>query len=409
MNTFKRANALRGTRRERDAGAGEVSHVVRIRPLLRDDLPALAILYERIHRSGSVVPPPGLAAYFARTFLDHPWADPEVPSLVYEDRGRILGFIGSTVRRLRFDGQAIRLGCTGPFFADPAASSKSVGPFLLRRYMQGPQELTITDAANETVRRIWERFGGECLHLSSIRWTRLFRPVQCAADELLMRAGRPRLQSAVRPALRALDAVVTRLPGPVFRLGVPQVTATPLTPDSLIEHLPAVAGSLRVYPDYDRRFLLWLFRELGQVRRIGELSAMLVRDPGGSVLGWYVCLIRSKGLSQVLQLAAAEQNVGRVVDHLFAQARVAGALGLVGRLEPRLLVPLATRGCMLHNQGKYFAMIHSRVPGLTAVVRDGRALLTRMEGETWFGHWSEPFDTESAELASPEMRGAALA
>jgi len=369
-----------------------------IRPLSLDDLPAVVSLYERIHRSGSPTPPPGLAAYFARTFLNHPWADPDIPSLVFEDGGQILGFIGSTVRRLRFDGRPIRLGCSGPFFVNPDTPSKSVGPFLLRHYMQGPQDLTITDAANETVRRIWQRFGGGCLHLSSIRWTRLFRPMQCVADELLIRAGKRRVQLAVRPALRVLDSVVTRIPRTGFRPAPPEVTGEPLTPDLMIEHLPVIARSLRVYPDYDGCFLRWLFRELGEVRRLGVRCAMLVRDKDGSVLGWYVYLIRTEGLSQVLQIAAPEENVGPVIDHLLAHARAAGAPGLLGRLEPRLLVPLATRRCFLHNKGRYFAMIHSRVPGLTAAIREGSALLTRMEGETWYGHWSEPFDAAPTDV-----------
>lgn len=371
----------------------------RIRPLSSNDLPAVASLYERIHRSGSSTPPRGLADYFARTFLDQPWADPEIPSLVYDDGGRILGFIGSTVRRLRFDGRPIRMACSGPFFADPDARAKTVGPFLLRSFMHGPQEMTITDAATETVRRIWQRLGGECLHLSCIRWTRLFRPVQCVTDEFLLRAGKRHMQSKVRPALRVVDSFLTRVPRNPFRPGPPEATAEPLTPDLLIEHLPAFASSLRVYPDYDRCFLVWLFRELREVKTMGELYAMLVRDKNGAVLGWYVSLIRSQGLSPVLQIAGAEENVGTVVDHLFAHACTAGAPGLIGRLEPRLLVPLRTRWCMLHNR-EQFAMIHSRIPDLPAAVRAGRALLTRMEGETWFGHWSEAFGEEPADAAS---------
>ena len=71
-----------------------------IRPLERDDLPQVVSLYEHVARSGSRTPPPGLAAYFERTFLDHPWADPEIPSLVYADGDKIVGFLGSSVRRL---------------------------------------------------------------------------------------------------------------------------------------------------------------------------------------------------------------------------------------------------------------------------------------------------------------------
>ena len=56
-----------------------------IRPLERSDLPAVATLYELVARSGSRTPAPGLERYFEKTFFDHPWADPEIPSLVFVD------------------------------------------------------------------------------------------------------------------------------------------------------------------------------------------------------------------------------------------------------------------------------------------------------------------------------------
>jgi hypothetical protein len=88
--------------------------VSRIRPVERDDLPTVASLFEAVMRSRGRQPPPRLAAYFARTWLDHPWADPEIPSLVYETPdGRILGFVGAHVRRLTFDGRPVRMVCPG--------------------------------------------------------------------------------------------------------------------------------------------------------------------------------------------------------------------------------------------------------------------------------------------------------
>src|SRR2546425_837095 len=83
-----------------------------IRPCERADLPEVASLYEYVMRSGTRNPPLGLAEYFERTFFDCPWTDPEIPPLVYKDGGgRIIGFLGSHVRRLRLDGHPIRLAC----------------------------------------------------------------------------------------------------------------------------------------------------------------------------------------------------------------------------------------------------------------------------------------------------------
>ena len=350
-------------------------------------------------RSGSSTPPPRLASYFVRTFLEQPRLDATVPSLVYvDDHDRIVGFIGAMEHRLRFDGRPIRMVSSGPLISDPDASL-GAGAFLLRRLMSGPQDVTITDAASDAVRRMWGRFGGETLHLSSIRWTRLFSPTRCIAEHFLERPQRngarrlPRsLGIIASPALRAADAIVTRIPRNPFVTRAPDSVGEPLTPRAIVEELPSIAGPLRLRPDYDEGFLAWLFRELGDIRSRGHLHAVLVRrSEDKRVLGWFVCFIRPTGLGTVLQVVARDDGAGAVIDHLFHYAREAGAHGLIGRLEPGLVSPLASRRCALFNTGQMFALIHSRIPELIDVVRSGQALMTWMDGESVFGHWSEAF------------------
>src|SRR5688572_32892498 len=133
-----------------------------IRPFRRSDLPAVAELYESVARSGKREPPPHLADYFARTFFDCPWTDAEIPSLVYQDeRGGLLGFLGSHVRRARLDGRLIRVAYGSQLVVDPQARARAVGAMLFRTHLQGPQDATLTDGANEIVRRMWGASGGE--------------------------------------------------------------------------------------------------------------------------------------------------------------------------------------------------------------------------------------------------------
>src|SRR5712691_2027348 len=157
-----------------------------IRRCERDDLPGVATLYEQVVRSGTRSPPPRLAEYFERTFFEYPWADPEIPSLVYEDAGgRIVGFLGSHVRRLRLDGHPTRLACGGQLVVEPDVRTTAVGAFLFRAYLAGPQDITITDGANESVRRMWAASGGETALLKSMVWTRTLRPIRYGGDYIL--------------------------------------------------------------------------------------------------------------------------------------------------------------------------------------------------------------------------------
>ena len=69
---------------------------------------------------------PGSLAHFARTFLDHPWADPEIPSLVCEAAdGRICGFIGCHVRGSSSTAAPIRVACGGQLVTDPDRAQPS--------------------------------------------------------------------------------------------------------------------------------------------------------------------------------------------------------------------------------------------------------------------------------------------
>lgn len=362
-----------------------------IRPLERGDLPQVASLYEHVARSGSRTAPPDLAAYFEETFLDYPGADPEIPSLVYLDGdGRIAGFLGSSVRRLVFDGRPIRLGISGQLVTEPEARNRAAGMFLIKEYMSGPQDLTLTDTASETVRRIWEGLGGETSQLACVGWVRLFRPWRFGGDFLARPRQRGRLARAASPLWTALDAASTTVARSVLRPPSPDGSAEELTPAAITEHLPALAKSYRLRPAYDERCAAWLLAALAAVKTRGSLVARLVRGRDGSVRGWYVYFLRRGGIAQVIQVVGGEREIEDTLDHLLHDACSRGASGIQGRVEAHLLEPLSRRRCLFHASG-YLALLHSRDAELLHAIQSGRALLTRLEGEWWMGHHLEPF------------------
>jgi hypothetical protein len=352
-----------------------------LRPLQRGDLPQVASLFERVMRSGSPVPSPEIAPYLERTILDHPWADPEIPSLVYvDDRGRIQGFIGSHVRRMCFDGRPARMACVGHLIAAPEVRNRAVGALLLRRYIGGPQDLTVSDTGSAETRRMWAGLGGETATLASISWTRVFRPCLLAAARLL---GGPRtrpISYPVRGLCSALDALIVRVAGGLFRAEPPQVSAETLTADAFLRHIPEMTRPLRLHPGYDKRYLEWLFQELPRSGYHGTLVRHVVRD-GDRVLGWYLYYLQSGGISRVLQILSRDRDVAPVLDHLFHHAERNGAAALDGRVEPRLLEPLWRRRCILRYTGE--SLMHSREAEVIGAALSREALLTRMDGEWW--------------------------
>ena len=351
-----------------------------IRPLARDDLPGAAALFQRVMRGLGGPARPELLAELERTLFGHPWVDPEIPSLVYEEDGRIVGFIGSHVARMRFDGRPVRMACCARLVADPGARNRAAGAMLLSRYKAGPQDLTIGDTAEPVVRRMWEAFRGETIHLTCITWARVFRPFSYALLDLPAASGRRERVS--RPVATVLDRAAAPLAARVLRPEAAPVETDRLTPQAVIEHVPTLAPAARLLPDYDLPYLEWLFGELEALRSHGTLVARLVRR-GGRVLGWYLYFLRPGGRSRVLQVAAPDKHVEAVAADLFRHAYDHGAAVLSGRVEPRLLEVVATGRSLLRVGERTIA--DSRHPEILDAVRAGRALLTRLEGEWWWG------------------------
>jgi len=373
-----------------------------IRPLELDDVEQVASLYEHVARSGSRKPPPGLADYFVRMFLEPPNADPEIPSLVYEDaHGKVVGFIGSSVRPMMFDGTSIRVGVSGQLVTEPEVRKQAVGAFLMRDYnMLGKQDLTITDTASETVRRIWEGIGGETSQLASMGWVRIFRPLSFVSDYFVYRDRARALASGARRVFVPVDGLITRMrPASVSRVAA-EVRLEPMTPELLAEALSSLGDNIRLRPDYDDDFAGWLLGEVAAVRTRGELVARIVRRDG-VVCGSYAYYAPRRGIAQVLHIAGRERDLGDVLDVLFQDAWERGASGVQGRVEAQLRHPLSERRSLFHASG-YLALIHARDPEILHAIQAGNSLMTRLDGEWWMGHHLEPFTTPVAE--QPALR-----
>lgn len=356
-----------------------------IRPMVADDVPAVCSLYERVVRSGSPTPPAALVRYLGRTFLDDPWRDDDIPSLVHTDTdGRIVGFNGSHVRRVVWDGRPIRVAHSGPLVAAPDAPG--VGALLTRRYLGGPQDATVTDGATDYMRRIWTGLGGHTAVASSVSWAKVLRPA-AAAQALARRVGRPGLGRVLRVVGPAVDGVARgvarRFPNVLPR--APETTAEILTAGELVAQVDRARRRLRLHPDYDETFLAWLFGELAAVTTRGVPVRHLVRDADGRALGWYVYHLAEHGPSQVLALVAPSGRTGDVLDHLLRHADDRGAAVVIGRLEPALLPELLARRCALMSTGLY-TLVHSADPALLAVLGTPDALFSPLDGTAWMGH-----------------------
>src|SRR5258708_7922095 len=106
-----------------------------------------------------MVPQEILSKHFQKIFFDNPWHDPELPSFVYQDSGTVLGLLGVMSRPMLMKDRKVRAAVTHHFMVEESNRTSLAGVMLVRRMFQGPQDLSLTDGANDTTRRIWEALG----------------------------------------------------------------------------------------------------------------------------------------------------------------------------------------------------------------------------------------------------------
>lgn len=372
----------------------ETTSSSRIRPLERDDLAAVARLYADFVDWG-VETLPQLEAFYARVLLEHPFADPELPSFVYDDPvDGVVGVICSHARRFVHDGRALRVGCPGPLMIARGYRRNGLGSLLTERYLEGPQDVTLNDRAIDPSRVLWESLGGSVDYTASVGWAHAIRPAARLARGIARR-----LASRDEVPAEALLARLDEQLGRRLRPAPPSASSEPLTNAALLDLLPRVGAEYRVCPAYDDAFLTWLFAEMEDANVAGGLVRRLVRDGEGRPIGWFVMYLAPHGIAEVVQVAAAPADVWDVFGQLVHDAARQGATELRGRVEPHLLPTLRSFRCRLVSIE--WSLVHARDSELMNAILAGRALIARLDGEWWI----RPRPPEGADAAPPANRG----
>jgi hypothetical protein len=185
-----------------------------------------------------------------------------------------------------------------------------------------------------------------------------------------------------RAFARLADAAAARvLPGWLDR------TAAGLADDELktaamLAHLPEVMDGSALQPDYDARSLAWLLEQAQRKTRHGKLRSRAVLEGGQRLVGWYLYYVRAGEVGEVIQLAARDGYFDGVLRRLLVDAWRCGATAVRGRLDPRHARELSDRHCWFRREGTW-TLVHSRDPDLRTAIHQGKAFLSRLEGEWW--------------------------
>jgi hypothetical protein len=355
--------------------------VAKLRHLTEEDLPAVVGLFERVYPERRWPSRQDCERYFREIFFANPWRDLELPSWVAEEHGTTVGFAGVLPRRMLFGTRSLRVAVGSQLMVHPEWRPSLLATHLLKRVLAGPQDLIITDGANEQVKRLWLAVGGTIPVLQNLDWTRLLRPTRYALA-LLEKRGRGPLHFAARAPCALMDSVAARLKPNRFDDEDDGLADEALDAGGMLEHLPVVMnGEHPLRSQYDRDSLAWVFSQAARKTRHGRLRARAVLEHG-RLLGWFIYYARPGAINEVLQLAACEGGFDRVLRRLFSDAWRQGATAVRGRLEPWQMQQLSDRHCWMRREGPW-TLIHSRHADLVTAIERGTAGISRLDGEWW--------------------------
>ncbi|MGH7533779.1 MAG: GNAT family N-acetyltransferase [Gemmatimonadales bacterium] len=345
-----------------------------IRPFRPEDIPAIVALRTRVFQRTTWPSATDLAEYFHRIFFGNPWGDQGCPSLVYLDGvGAPVGFLGAVVRPAVLEGRPARIAVGTQFMVDPAFRGlAAIG--LLRRFLAGPQDLSLADVANDASRTLWEGLGGSVSLVQSFEWSQVLRPIAHRLDAVDTAAWGRIVVRGLRAASRPVDRWVAR------RDPVPGIRVEPLTPAAMSTAAPKVLAAAALRPDYGAA--AWLVKQLGTKKELGPLHGAMLSDVEGGPIGWVLWAERSGGVAEVVQLAARKGRQPEVLAQFRHEAWRQGFNALRGRLEPDLLPYMRHDGARLHRAGPW-VLHHTSRPDVRTVLRRGEAFLSRLEGEWW--------------------------
>jgi hypothetical protein len=357
--------------------AGEAPHRAGIRPLAAGDLAAVAALFRKTFKPKRGTVP--LESYLQEIFLEHPWREPGLSSLVFvRPDGGIGGFIGVLPVRLSFNGVVVRGASAGSLMVERPEENPLAGARLLRSFLNGPQEISLSDSANELSQRMWEKVGGKTAGGYSMEWLRVFDPAAFAVA-----VGREEFSALglARPFAAAIDAIANRVGRSALRLDDGETRGRDASEAEIIDLLPRFAEAYPLRPAWDRESLAWFLAHAAEKDRYGPLVRRVVTGRKDSIEGIACYSVRPRGIAFVLQVLAVESAREAVVDDLLADAKRRGAVAVRGRVQPEFSdVLLRRRSLFLHAASTVF---QTRRADLASAIASGQALITGLAGESW--------------------------
>lgn len=352
-----------------------------IRAAVPDDMQGVAALRRRVFNRSRLTSEVDMGGYYRDVFFDGPFADVGLPSLIASDRnGIVVGFMGRLRRSFRLADRELVAAVATELMVDAEWRSSLIAPRLVRSFLQGPQDFTVSDRVNETARRCFVSCGGEVSLWHSSYWSVPLKPLRSA----LYRIGGSRIPRVAGWVVAPLDSLARRVFPDLAKLREPHGTVEPL----LAERIAAEGALLRIRgieSKVDDAFeLTWVLRRLEEraTATSARVVSRLVLTANREVAGWFIALMQGRERCDVVALRARTDTVALVFDHVVHAAFSAGVGSVNGRWDSGL-TPLIVERRIESTLAQPWVVFHTRSDAIRSAFVRGQVSLSRLDAEWW--------------------------
>ncbi|MER8953564.1 hypothetical protein NKH98_12685 [Mesorhizobium sp. M0833] len=359
-----------------------------IRALQGADLPAVANMFQRVLLKERTEAPASLVEYMKRFYLDAPGCGDSLRSLVHvNDAGRVSGFVGVHVLPMTFNGRQVRAAICSSLMVEDHEHDPLAGARLLKAYLDGPQDISFSETANDISVKLWTRLRGVVLPQYSLDWVRVMRP---ATFMLSLSANRMELARALNPLARAVDRFYCRRMTSSERrwsgvaadgAGHGGFRMSEIDSHTFAKLIEPFIARFALRPEWTEDQLDHILTDAAQKPDLGELVYVCVTSPVGTDVGAFAYYARKYEIGRVLQILALPGQAGSVIDCLIDHAAARGVSGLRGRVQPALLEAMLGRRIAFLTVAS--TVVHSRDPELLDAMKNSQAFLNGLAGEQW--------------------------
>lgn len=352
-----------------------------LRPMAREDIPAVARLFRKIFRGRESGASPELEGYLEAVFLGSPLYRPENGSIVHDGKGQgVTSAILAVPMEFEANGRRLTAKLLCAFMTDGKATAS--GAARLARHMRADrQDLCFSDNSSPVSADHWAAGGGFMLPVQSLEWRRVFRPASAGA----LAAGQrlPWLRSPAALAPLALgDRVLHRCRRSLTPPAVPGCRAEAATPEAFFACIEPMTARFSVRPVWSKPAFDWLLGIAAMNRRRGGLHMRTVIDAKGVTIGALLYYGQPGGEAVLLNLLCLEGREFEVVGQMFATLEAEGYAAACGMSQPFLMNAIYRQRWLTLRHRGYFCMATRHADLAEAAVR-GDIYVGGLASESW--------------------------